>query len=225
MNPMYRVNRIFGGLCAGLLVLVRCWPGSPAARLLRTGRRWRHTRSRRRSRRPPTSAPPSGSPPTRSPISWRPRSLCLSWRRRTTGSSRWPAASPPTTRRRRGSLTSCTQLWACNNASDSAAVLALFTEQAIQETVGNTDGASWDMAELRADVAAALTPGDPRPAEEWASIDGIVSILAESDGRIGVLVLNSDPLVAEGDQVLDYFAFSTEGDATRLPRSSSTRST
>jgi hypothetical protein len=109
-----------------------------------------------------------------------------------------------------------TQLWACNNASDSAAVLALFTEQAIQETAGNTEGASWDLAELRADVAAALTPGDPRPAEEWASIDGIVSILAESDGRIGVLVLNSDPLVAEGDQVLDYFAFSTEGDGAKV---------
>jgi hypothetical protein len=109
-----------------------------------------------------------------------------------------------------------TQLWACNNARDKAAILALFSPQAIQQSFGDTTGASYDMADLRADVAAALTPGDPRPEEEWASIDAVISILQQENGEFGVLVLNSDPAVADGDQVLDYFAFAVEGDTAQV---------
>jgi hypothetical protein len=100
-----------------------------------------------------------------------------------------------------------TQFWACNNARNKAAVFALFTDRALQETVGFTGGASWDAADLRAEVAAALTPGEPRPQEEWATIDALVSVTTYSDGQVGVLVLNTDPAVADGDQVLDYFRF------------------
>lgn len=99
------------------------------------------------------------------------------------------------------------QLWSCNNARNKGAVYALFTDEAIQETIGFTEAGSWDAADLRADVAAALTPGEPRTQEEWAKIDAIVSATTYSDGQVGVLILNSDPLVADGDQVLDYFRF------------------
>jgi len=108
------------------------------------------------------------------------------------------------------------QLWACNNARNKAAVYALFTDQAIQETIGFTEGASWDAADLRADVAAALTPGEPRAAEEWATIDAIVSATTYDDGQVGVLILNSDPLVADGDQVLDYFRFVLEDGVAKV---------
>lgn len=99
------------------------------------------------------------------------------------------------------------QLWSCNNARDKAAVYSLFTDQAIQETIGFTEGASWDAADLRADVAAALTPGEARAPEEWATINAIVSATTYEDGQVGVLILNTDPFVADGDQVLDYFRF------------------
>ncbi len=105
-----------------------------------------------------------------------------------------------------------TQLWACNNAQNKAAVFGLFTDQALQETIGFTGGASWDEADLRAEVASALTPGEPRPQEEWATIDAIVSVTSYPDGQVGVLVLNTDPAVAEGDQVLDYFRFEPDTD-------------
>jgi hypothetical protein len=104
-----------------------------------------------------------------------------------------------------------TQLWACNNARNKAAILTLFTDQAIQESFGDTSGASFDMADLRADVASALTPGEPRSTDELASIDAVVSVVQQADGQVGVLVLNTDPTVAEGDQVLDYFAFISDG--------------
>jgi hypothetical protein len=99
------------------------------------------------------------------------------------------------------------QLWSCNNARDKARVYALFTDQAIQETIGFTEGSSWDAADLRADVAAALTPGEPRAEEEWASVESIVSLTVYEDGQVGALLLNSDPFVVDGDQVLDYFRF------------------
>jgi hypothetical protein len=105
-----------------------------------------------------------------------------------------------------------TQFWACNNASNPAAMLGLFTEQGLQETIGTNESTFLDPADLRADVAAALTPGEPRPEEEWASIDAIVTVLQQEDGQVGVLILNTDPNVADGDQVLDYFAFA-EGDS------------
>jgi hypothetical protein len=104
-----------------------------------------------------------------------------------------------------------TQLWACNNARNKAAILTLMTDQAIQQSFGDTSGAAFDMADLRADVAAALTPGEPRSPDELASIDAVVSVLQQADGQVGVLVLNSDPTVADGDQVLDYFAFVSDG--------------
>lgn len=118
-----------------------------------------------------------------------------------------PAGSAPNEDQLAAIETTLQQLWSCNNARNKAAVFSLFTDQAIQETVGTTDGSSWDAAELRADVAAALTPGEPRLPEEWATIDSIVSVTAYDDGQVGVLVLNTDPLVANGDQVLDYFKF------------------
>jgi hypothetical protein len=100
-----------------------------------------------------------------------------------------------------------TQLWACNNARNKAAILTLFTDQAIQQLFSVPGDVPFDMADLRADVAAALTPGEPRTADELASIDAVVSVLQQDTGQIGVLVLNTDPTVADGDQVLDYFAF------------------
>jgi hypothetical protein len=104
-----------------------------------------------------------------------------------------------------------TQLWACNNARNKAAILTLMTDQAIQQSFGDTSGESFDMADLRADVAVALTPGEPRTTDELASIDAVASVLQQSDGQVGVLVLNTDPTVADGDQVLDYFAFVSDG--------------
>jgi hypothetical protein len=109
-----------------------------------------------------------------------------------------------------------TQLWACNNARNKAAILTLFTDQAIQQLFGNTSGAPFDMADLRANVAAALTPGEPRTDDELASIDAVVSMLQQDDGAIGVLVLNTDPTIADGDQVLDYFAFVADGEAYKV---------
>jgi hypothetical protein len=106
------------------------------------------------------------------------------------------------------------QFWACNNARNKAAVFGLFTDQAFQETVGFTGGAAWDAADLRAEVAAALTPGEPRPPAEWATIDTLVSVTTYPDGRVGVLALNTDPLVAAGDQVLDYFQFAPVADGS-----------
>ena len=63
-----------------------------------------------------------------------------------------------------------------------------------------------------AEVTAALTPGEPRPPEEWATIDAIVSVTTYPDGQVGALVLNTDPAVAGGDQVLDYFRFEPVAD-------------
>jgi hypothetical protein len=115
-----------------------------------------------------------------------------------------------------GILTTLTQIWACNNAQNSAALLTLFSTEGLQETLGVSDGSSWNLEQIRAAVAAGLTPEEPRPAEEYASIDAVVSILAQPDGAFGVLVLNTDPNVAEGDQVLDYFAFTSADGATFL---------
>jgi hypothetical protein len=109
-----------------------------------------------------------------------------------------------------------TQLWACNNARNKAAILTLMTDQAIQQAFGDTSGAAFDMADLRADVASALTPGEPRSTEELASIDAVVSVLQQADGQVGVLVLNTDPTVADGDQVLDYFAFVSDGSTWKV---------
>jgi hypothetical protein len=108
------------------------------------------------------------------------------------------------------------QLWACNNARNKGAVYALFTDQAIQESVGFTEGSSWDIAELEAAVALKLVPGEPRTADEWATVDAIVSATAYDDGQVGVLIVNTDPLVANGQQVQDYFKFVIEDGVAKV---------
>jgi hypothetical protein len=108
------------------------------------------------------------------------------------------------------------QLWACNNARNKGAVYALFTDQAIQESVGFTEGSSWDIAELEAAVALKLVPGDPRTPDEWATVDAIVSATAYDDGQVGVLIVNTDPLVANGQQVQDYFKFVIENGVAKV---------
>jgi len=104
-----------------------------------------------------------------------------------------------------GVLATLTQFWACNNAGDRPAMVAVFTPQGIADLY------SIDLelpdAELRDVVASALTPGDPRPEEDISGIDGIISIVALADGRTGALVLNTDPRIAGGAQVLDLVIF------------------
>ena len=113
-----------------------------------------------------------------------------------------------------GVLAALTQLWACNNAGNPASMIAVFSPAGLQQMLGVTADSTWSLEAIRAEVAAALTPSEPRPAGELASIDAIISVLAQPDGSIGVLVLNSDPRVADGDQVLDYFAFTTTDGTT-----------
>jgi hypothetical protein len=113
-----------------------------------------------------------------------------------------------------GVLETLTQLWACNNAQNTGSIAALFSPAGLQQTLGVTEDSTMSLEAIRAKVAAKLTPEEPRAEADWASIDAVVSVLAQPDGSIGVLVLNSDPLVSEGDQVLDYFAFTTEDGST-----------
>jgi hypothetical protein len=108
------------------------------------------------------------------------------------------------------------QLWACNNARNKGAVYALFTDQAVQENVGFTEGSSWDTAELEAAVALSLVPGEPRAPDEWATIDAIVSATTYDDGQVGVVIVNTDPLVANGQQVQDYFRFVIEDGVAKV---------
>jgi hypothetical protein len=128
-----------------------------------------------------------------------------------------PSGSPANDTITSSVIDTLTQLWACNNAANSAAILGLMTDDAIQQTFG-TDEPSTDFAELRGSVAELLTPGDPRTSDDLASIDAIVSILDEGDGHIGALVLNSDPRVADGSPVLDYFQFEQQGDIYEVSR-------
>ncbi len=127
-----------------------------------------------------------------------------------------PSGVPSTEAELAPVLVTLEQLWACNNARDKARVYANFTDQAIQETIGFTEGSSWDQADLRADVAAALTPGDPRTPEEWATVNAIVSATTYEDGQIGVLILNTDPFVANGAEVQDYFRFVIEDGVAKV---------
>ena len=113
-------------------------------------------------------------------------------------------------------LETLTQLWACNNAQNTGSLAAIFSPAGLQQTLGVTEDSTLSLEAIRAKVAAKLTPEDPRAEADWASIDAVVSVLAQPDGSIGVLVLNSDPLVSEGDQVLDYFAFTTDGTTYQL---------
>jgi hypothetical protein len=100
-----------------------------------------------------------------------------------------------------GVLATLTQFWACNNAGNRAAMVAVFTAHGIADLYAIDLSAA--EADLRAAVATALTESEPRPAEELSGIDGIISIMALADGRTAALVLNTDPRIAGGDQVLD----------------------
>lgn len=108
-----------------------------------------------------------------------------------------------------GVLATLTQFWACNNAGNRPAMVAVFTAYGIADLYG-IDLELGD-ADLRAAVAASLTPGDPRPPEEISGIDGIISIVMLEDGRVAALVVNTDPRIAGGSQVLDLVIMVNEG--------------
>lgn len=116
-----------------------------------------------------------------------------------------PAVGPADQTSISGVLATLTQFWACNNAGNRPALVSVFTPQGVADLYG------FDLdlgdAELRALVAAALTPGEPRPVEEVSGIDGITSIVLLEDGRIAALVVNTDPRIAGGDQVTDLIVF------------------
>jgi hypothetical protein len=112
-----------------------------------------------------------------------------------------PAQGPADQATIDGVLATLTQFWACNNAGDRAAMVAVFTPHGVADLYAID--LSQAEADLRAAVASALTESEPRPAEELSGIDGIISIVALEDGRTAALVLNTDPRIAGGDQVLD----------------------
>ena len=117
-----------------------------------------------------------------------------------------------------GVLTTLEQMWACNNAKNDAALLSLFSTEGLQMSLGVTSDSTWSYEEIRSEVAAKLTPEDARDEADWASIDAVVSVLNQPDGSVGVLVLNTDPLVERGAQVLDYFSFVNDGTSWKLSR-------
>ncbi|MBX3069240.1 MAG: hypothetical protein KF883_01930 [Thermomicrobiales bacterium] len=119
------------------------------------------------------------------------------------------ATGPPAQGVIDGVLETLTQFWACNNAGDRPAMVAVFTAQGIAELYG-IDLELSD-ADLRAVVAASLTRGEPRPAEEVSGIDGIISIVMLQDGRVAALVVNTDPRIAGGSQVLDLIILANQG--------------
>jgi len=104
-----------------------------------------------------------------------------------------------------GVVATLTEFWACTNAGNRASLVALMTPNGIADLYDLDLSA--DETELRAAVAAALTPGDPRAEGGMAGIDGILSVVALEDGRIAALVMNSDPEIVGGDQVTDLFIF------------------
>jgi hypothetical protein len=107
-----------------------------------------------------------------------------------------------------GVLATLTQFWACNNAGNRASLVALMTAQGIADLYALDLTA--DEETVRAAVAAALTQGEPRAAEEMAGIDGVTSIVSLDDGRIAALVLNTDPQIAGGAPVQDLFICEAE---------------
>ncbi len=111
-------------------------------------------------------------------------------------------------------LDTLTQFWACNNAGNRQAMVAVFTAQGIADLYG-IDLEMSD-ADLRAAVAASLTSGEPRPAEEISGIDGIISIVTLQDGRVVALVVNTDPRIAGGQQVLDLIILINEGGTYKI---------
>ncbi len=116
-----------------------------------------------------------------------------------------PALGPADQATIDGILATLTQFWACNNAGNRPAMVASFTPLGTADLYGLDLNAADE--ELRAAVEGALVPGDPRPEGEISGIDGIISIVALNDGRTAALVLNTDPRIAGGDQVLDLIIF------------------
>ncbi len=104
-----------------------------------------------------------------------------------------------------GVVDTLTLFWACTNAGNRPAVAALMTPGAVSQFYGidrSLSGQDLDDA-----VASALANSGDRPDDERASIDGVLTIVYLGDGRTGALVLNTDPYVNDGDQVLDFFIF------------------
>jgi hypothetical protein len=116
-----------------------------------------------------------------------------------------PALGPADQATIDGVLATLTQFWACNNAGNRPAMVASFTPLGTADLYGLDLSAADE--DLRAAVEGALVPGDPRSEGEISGIDGIISIVALNDGRTAALVLNTDPRIAGGDQVLDLIIF------------------
>lgn len=95
--------------------------------------------------------------------------------------------------------------WACTNAGNRPAVASLMTPAAIAQFYGIDLSLTGD--ELDEIVAAKVADSGDREEENWASIDGVLTIEYLGDGRTGALVLNTDPLVNAGESVLDLFVF------------------
>lgn len=104
-----------------------------------------------------------------------------------------------------GVLDTLELFWACTNAGNRSAVASLMTAEGISTFYGID--LSLSGSELDDAVATALNNSGDRPADDWASIDGVLSIGYLADGRTAALVLNTDPYVNDGDQVLDLFIF------------------
>lgn len=119
------------------------------------------------------------------------------------------ATGPPAQGVIDGVLETLTQFWACNNAGNRQAMVAVFTAQGISDLYGID--LDQDEADLRSTVAGVLTSSEPRPVEELSGIDGIISIVMLEDGRVAALVVNTDPRVAGGTQVLDLIIMVNQG--------------
>lgn len=104
-----------------------------------------------------------------------------------------------------GVLDTLSLFWACTNAGNRPAVASLMTLGAIAQfynidlTLSGTD--------LDDEIANRLANSGDRDEADWASIDGVLTIEYLGDGRTGALVLNTDPFVNNGNQVLDLFIF------------------
>ena len=119
-----------------------------------------------------------------------------------------PAVGPADEASMNGVLQTLTQFWACNNAGNRPAMVSVFTPQGIADLYGFDLSA--DEATLRAQVAASLTPSEPRSEEEISGVDGVISVVLLDDGRVAALVLNTDPRIAGGDQVTDLIILTEE---------------
>jgi hypothetical protein len=111
-------------------------------------------------------------------------------------------------------LDTLTEFWACINAGNRAAMASLMTTGGIVSFFEIDTSVS--QADLDAAVESALAPADPRGEDELASIDGVLSVVWLEDGRTAALVLNTDPRIAGGDQVIDMVVFVNLNNALRI---------